>query len=43
MPTIVIKGEGGVDSNGDSLADKPDIVHKVVDAHSPGCEGWRAR
>ena len=43
MPTVVVEGEGGVDSDGDGLANKPDIVHKVDDAHSPGCEGRRAR
>ena len=34
MPTVVIEGEGGVNSNGDGLADEPDIVHEVGDAHS---------
>ncbi len=40
---IVVEGEGGVDSDGNGLADEPDVVDKVGNAHSPGCEGWRAR
>ena len=43
MPTVVVEGEGGVDSNGDGLADKLDVVHKVGNAHIPGCKGQGAR
>ena len=42
MPTVVVEGEGGVDSDGGGLEDEPDVVHEVGDAHSPGCEGRRA-
>ena len=42
-PTVVVEGEGGVDSNGDDPADEPDVVDEVSNAHSPRCEGRRAR
>ena len=31
--------QGGVDFYDNGLADKPDVVHEVGGAHSPGCEG----
>ena len=43
MPTVVVEGEGGVDSDGDGLVDKPGIVDEVGNAHSPGCEDRHAR
>ena len=45
MPTVVVEGEEGVDSNanGDGLTDELDIVDEVGNAYSPGCEGRRAR